>query len=235
MTVLPGRWMVVGLVGVLVVVGCGSDGERASGESSGEVEVTLSSIPFCAPMDLSRGSDIGRPANVDWPSSEFAGRYSEALWEIGERYGSNPAFAVVGNRPLGDNVMEIVVGLTGEDADLEAEIEALIARKVGAEFVEFVQVRFEPTRFSAVEMDAASRQLSDRSTWDPPLPWSGGIRPQVLPSGSIMDVYRIELYDVTDADKLAERFDIPPPYDIYCIEPEPQSLASAELGDLSDG
>lgn len=225
----------VGLVGVLAVVGCGSDGERASGASSGEVEVTVSSIPFCAPMDLSRGSDIGRPANVDWPSSEFAGRYSEALWEIGERYGSNPAFAVVGNRPLGDNVMEIVVGLTGEDADLEAEIEALIARKVGAEFVEFVQVRFETTRLSAAEVDAAWRMLSDRSTWDPALPWSGGTSPQVLPNGSIMDVVRISLYDVTDADKLAERFDIPPPYDIYCIEPEAQPQDQSILDDGSDG
>jgi hypothetical protein len=225
----------VGLVGVLVVVGCGSGGERASGELSGEVEVTLSSIPFCAPMDLSepRHGDLSSEVVAN-NSSNFDG-IVEALWEIEERYGSNPAFAMVGSRRMAYGVTEIVVGLTGEDGDLEAEIEALITRKVGAEFVEFVQVRFETTRLSAAEVDAAWRMLSDRSTWDPALPWSGGTSPQVLPNGSIMDVVRISLYDVTDVDKLAERFDIPPPYDIYCIEPEAQPQDQSILDDGSDG
>jgi hypothetical protein len=44
--------------------------------------------------------------------------------------------------------------------------------------------------------------------------------PHLSPDGSIRGLLRIYLSDLTGADTFAERYGIPPPYDIYCIDPE---------------
>ena len=111
--------------------------------------MTLTSIPFCDPIDRTgpRYQDV---------SSELGNRITEAIWAIEERYASNPTFALVGGRKVANAVAEIVVVFTDSDPEPDAEIEALIADIVGTGRPDFVGVRFAQTRFSAAEMKAAS-------------------------------------------------------------------------------
>lgn len=211
-------WGVVAVVGLIALAGCDGDGDgdgdvRSSASATEVTAVTLTSIPFCDPIDRSgpRYQDV---------SSELGNRITEAIWEIEERYASSPTFALVGGRKLANAVAELVVVFTDDDPERDAEIEALVADIVGADRPDFVGVRFEQTRFSAAEMEAAADLLWSRFEMHPEVPLTGAGLPYVLANGEIQDRHRIDLWDLTDADELAVRLDIPPPYDIYCIEPE---------------
>jgi hypothetical protein len=207
-------WAVVGAVGAVALVACVDNGNvQPPGSSTEATSVTLTSIPFCDPIDRSgpRYQDV---------SSELGNRITEAIWEIEERYASSPTFAVVGWRTVANAVAELVVVFTDDDPDRDAEIEALVADIVGADRPDFVGVRFEQTRFNAAEMEAADDLLWSRFEMHPEVPLTGAGLPYVLANGEIQDRHRIHLSDLTDADELAVRLDIPPPYDIYCIEPE---------------
>lgn len=208
------RSVVVTSISLLALAGCSDPSDEGLSALTDETAVTLSSVPLCDP-----NVRPGQPGPS--VSDEVIVWIGEAIDALEQRYQSSSTFALVGWQTVADGP-QIVVVFTDQDPDRDADIETLIAETVGAELASSISVRFTQALFSAAQIQAAEDLLFDRFETHPEMPLTGASKPQVMPDGSVRDLYRIELWDLTDADTFAERYDLPPPYDIYCIDLEEQ-------------